>query len=304
MLTSVVIPTHNRAGMLREAVESVLALPGPAREIVVVNDGSTDHTAEMLAGYGERLRVLHQQNGERARARNTGLAVASGEWVLFLDDDDLLLPAFVELEGAAAAAEAEVALVYGAYRQTQLDPANPNKGNVRRGFGASGWILPALLDNCFLQPSAVLVRRGVIQALGGFDVTKPPVEDYDAWLRLAAAHPCACVAAEVADVRLHSSNSVSDVERLWGLADRLREDFLAGEAVLTYARRRHEGPALAELALAAARRLWWAGDWPRSRGLLRRALRLSPARALRGMGELWRLLLPLARYRQARPGPG
>jgi len=303
MRVSVVIPTHNRAEMVREAIDSVLALPGGGREVVVVNDGSTDHTEAVLAGYGERIRVVNQRNGERARARNAGLDLARGEWLLFLDDDDLILPPFTALERATEAAGADVAVVYGAYRQTQMDPNNPNKGNVRRGFGARGWIYPDLLDNCFLQPSALLVRRAAIAGLGGFDPGRPPVEDYDAWLRLALRHRFLGVEEEVADVRLHATNSVADVERLWRLADGLREEFLGRPETLDYARSHGAGRPLADQALAAARRLWWAGRWDRSRALARQAFRLAPGTALRGLGELWRLFLPLARYQGAGPGP-
>lgn len=86
---SVIIPTHNRAYCVTEAIDSVLVQDPPADEVIVVDDGSTDNTVEILAGYGDRITVLRQDNGGAAAARNTGIRHATGEWVTFLDSDDL-----------------------------------------------------------------------------------------------------------------------------------------------------------------------------------------------------------------------
>ena len=89
---SVIIPTYNRAHCVGEAIDSVLAQVPPANEVIVVDDGSTDNTVEVLAGYGDRIIILHQDNAGAAAARNTGIRHATSEWVAFLDSDDLWYP--------------------------------------------------------------------------------------------------------------------------------------------------------------------------------------------------------------------
>src|ERR1700733_5357754 len=94
---SVLIPTYNREEYLRQAIDSVLAQSFTDYEIFVIDDGSTDHTPELLRSYGNRIRVLRQQNQGPEAARNRPAAQASGEYLAFLDSDDLLLPCALEV---------------------------------------------------------------------------------------------------------------------------------------------------------------------------------------------------------------
>ncbi len=97
MRISVLITTYNRAALVGEAVESVLAQTRPADEIIVIDDGSTDDTAARLAAFGDRIRVVAKDNGGVSSARNAGLAAASGDWITFLDDDDVWYPRRLEI---------------------------------------------------------------------------------------------------------------------------------------------------------------------------------------------------------------
>ncbi|WP_025321592.1 glycosyltransferase family 2 protein [Deferrisoma camini] len=185
---SVVIPTRDRLGLVDEAVASVLAQTFPDLELVVVDDGSTDGTAEHLARRfpDPRLRVVVQENRGASAARNRGAAETSGEWLAFLDSDDLWRPEKLERQLAALDAHPEVPAAYTEevwYRRGRW--ANPRKIHAKH----SGWIFERCLPLCIISPSSVILRRGVFEELGGFDESLPACEDYDLWLRLTASHP-------------------------------------------------------------------------------------------------------------------
>ncbi len=185
---SVVIPTHDRLGLVDEAVASVLEQTFPDLELVVVDDGSTDGTAEHLAARfsDPRLRIVVQENRGASAARNRGAAETSGEWLAFLDSDDRWLPRKLERQLEALAAHPDHPAAYTEeiwYRNGRW--ANPRKIHAKY----SGWIFERCLPLCIISPSSILMRREVFEALGGFDESLPACEDYDLWLRLAARHP-------------------------------------------------------------------------------------------------------------------
>jgi glycosyltransferase involved in cell wall biosynthesis len=215
--TSIIIPTHNRSDMVRNAIESVLALDGAvSRELVVVNDGSHDSTPNVLESYGRQIRVINTNHGERARARNQGLAAALGRYVAFLDDDDVFLPGGLNvLEVALGQADESVGAVYGRPRYFRLDPNNCMSVDLPNGIGSSGHILVDLLRNNFLVMGTVLIRRDLLIELGGFDVDYPPIEDHDLWLRLAKTAEIEYCDVEVAEIRLHHGNSLLSEEQAW-----------------------------------------------------------------------------------------
>jgi glycosyltransferase involved in cell wall biosynthesis len=109
---SVVIPTYNRAHYLRPAIDSVLAQTCSPSEVIVVDDGSTDGTRELVRGYGDRVRYIYTQNGGAGRARNIGMCQAQGDYVTFVDSDDVLYPYMLELEGRVLDRHPEISVVY------------------------------------------------------------------------------------------------------------------------------------------------------------------------------------------------
>jgi glycosyltransferase involved in cell wall biosynthesis len=180
-LVSVIIPTYNRAGLVRQALASVKAQTYRDFEIVVVDDGGTDDTYEVLSADRE-LRVLRlpSRRGVSA-ARNTGISAARGEWLAFLDSDDLWLPdklarQILWLEGAPE------------LRLCQTDETWVRRGvRVNKPAGhrkMAGQIFLPSLSRCMISPSAVMLHRRLLEAHGGFDATLPAAEDYDLWLRL------------------------------------------------------------------------------------------------------------------------
>jgi glycosyltransferase involved in cell wall biosynthesis len=181
-LVSVIIPTYNRAGMVREAVASVETQTFRNFEILVVDDGSTDASPGVLASL-KGVRVLrHDCRRGVAAARNLGAVAARGEWLAFLDSDDLWLPE--KLARQMAYLKERPGLLLCQTDETWVrDAVRVNKPASHRKVGG-GIFLPSL-ERCMVSPSAVVLHRRLLADHGGFDEDLPAAEDYDLWLRLA-----------------------------------------------------------------------------------------------------------------------
>jgi len=181
-----VIPTYNRGWALAEAVDSVLGQDYPALELIVVDDGSTDDTPATLERYGERVRVIRQENRGVSAARNRGIRAARSAYIAFLDSDDLWRPGkisaqmafFKSCPGARICQTEEIWIRRGRR-------VNPK----RRHKKPSGDIFTASLALCLVSPSAVMMRRELLEEMGGFDESLPACEDYDLWLRVSLRYP-------------------------------------------------------------------------------------------------------------------
>jgi glycosyltransferase involved in cell wall biosynthesis len=180
-LVSVIIPTYNRAALVTEAVASVEAQTFRDFEILVVDDGSTDGTSKALA-LRESARVLRRPNrGGVAVARNLGAAAARGEWLAFLDSDDLWLPS--KLARQMAYLEERPGLLLCQTDETWVRRGvRVNKPVSHRKL--AGEIFLASLERCMVSPSAVILHQRLLSDHGGFDEDLPAAEDYDLWLRL------------------------------------------------------------------------------------------------------------------------
>ncbi|MEB3212954.1 MAG: glycosyltransferase [Leptolyngbyaceae bacterium] len=184
---SVVIPTYNCDRYLPEAIDSVLSQSYPDYEVLVIDDGSTDRTAEILDGYGDRLRAIHQTNQGVAIARNHGIQLARGEFIAFLDADDVWLPhkldAQVKLFEACHQAGDSVGMVHSGWHRVDH--------TLQRQVEVCPWkTIPHLDLEGWLQwkpvlPSAMMFRRDWLLRADGFDPRFPPAEDTDLVLRLA-----------------------------------------------------------------------------------------------------------------------
>jgi Glycosyl transferase family 2 len=182
---SVIIPAYNAAEFVAETIDSALAQTYRDFEVVAVDDGSTDATAEILATYGSAITVLQQPNGGPAAARNCALRAARGALVAPLDADDSWEDSFLSLmvERLDSAPPSVVGVFAGWVAIDRGGSEIPNQRIVRR---APVDLRELALGNRF-QPSAVLVRRAAVLDAGGFDAALPRgVEDWDLWLRLAA----------------------------------------------------------------------------------------------------------------------
>lgn len=188
---SVVIPTYNRRAMVRRALRSVLAQRDVEFEVVVVDDGSTDGTDDYLGSVNDnRVSVIRLNRVGVALARNAGIDAARGEWVSFLDDDDLWAPDKLACQFRAAALAPESGWI-----GTGIVIVTP-RGRIVSGMTpAQEPVLPELFLSNFVPagPSTVMVRRELIHDLGGFDGRLHTLADWDMWIRLALAAPLAAM---------------------------------------------------------------------------------------------------------------
>jgi len=216
-LVSVIIPTYNRKAMLRDAVASVLAQSYRDFELIVVDDGSTDGTADDLRAHrGARVRVIVQPHGGVAAARNSGVRRSRGEYIAFLDSDDLWLPPKLErqMNFMRMSAERQIAQTEEIWIRNGVR-VNPMKKHRKR----SGDVFRASLELCLVSPSAVLMTRELFQTVGGFDESLPVCEDYDLWLRIARSHHIDLLAEPLVVKRGGHADQLS--HSTWGL-DRFR----------------------------------------------------------------------------------
>lgn len=180
---SVIIPTYNRYASLKKAIDSVLAQTYTDYQLMVVDDGSTDKTCSIVDEYAGMLTYIRQDHSGVSAARNRGIMASSSEWVTFLDSDDLWMP------DKLAAHHRYIHSHAGSERIHQVDEiwirngkrVNPRSKHVKRG----GWIFTDSLYLCLVSPSAVAVKRELLDDTGLFDENLPACEDYDLWLRIA-----------------------------------------------------------------------------------------------------------------------
>jgi glycosyltransferase involved in cell wall biosynthesis len=200
---SVIIPCYKHAGLLPEAIESVLAQTYPYHEIVVVDDGSPDDTsavAGQFSTYG--VRCLRQANAGLAHARNAGIRATTGPYLVFLDADDRLLPSHFELSLRAFRECPQAAFVCGNFR---FMGENAHAGHVHRCTPVPDHYGALLRRNFIGPPHAVMFRRDVVVRVGGFRPELKASEDYDLLLRLARRYPIYCHHEVVAEYRRYSS---------------------------------------------------------------------------------------------------
>jgi glycosyltransferase involved in cell wall biosynthesis len=252
---TVVIPTYNRADLLMEAIGSVLAQSFSSIEVVVCDDGSTDDTAARVAALGRPARYCGlPRTGSLAATRNRGIEVAQGALVAFLDDDDLWEPEKLAGQIALLERHPELGLVY---TDRQVVPADGSGAVVVHTPTSSGPtpLLDLVLSRQMPCIGSVLVRRELLQEIGGFDETLTTAEDLDLYLRLAPLTRAAGVPEPLVIVR-RRAGSLSE-----------------------------ERPAVFENAIEALERWRAAGSLPSfQRGPYRRMLAHLHARLARNLG--------------------
>lgn len=206
---SVIIPSYNAARYVAEAVESSLDQTLPPLEVIVVDDGSTDETGEILRRYGDRIRLVRQPNGGLPNARNRGIRESRGDLIALLDADDVWVPDKLEKQWRRLRDHPDAGLVHSdfLYWFTEGDEKVPSNGLNRE---RSGQCLGKMFLGNGVNSSTALIRRACLDRVGLFDESLRACEDYDFFLRFARHYEFAYVDEQLALYRQHASNMSAD----------------------------------------------------------------------------------------------
>ena len=298
---SVVIPTYNRADLIGETLQSVARQTFTDLECIVVDDGSTDNTDEVVAAFiarDPRFRYVRQANASATVARNHGLALAGGEYVAFVDSDDHFAPDRLAWQVAALDRDPAAVLVYG--NALHCQSRDMSQGEIYladRVQKPSGWAFEDLLRCSAIY--APLVRTSVIRRLGGFDITLPQAgEDWDMWLRLSRVGTIIFDPRIHLFYRVHEGNISRDSLHLYRGAGRVLSKHLEDLPWRTRLRlyrgaRRYLRDAYTPRLLAEAMDLNERGDWSAAREVWRALARLNSRLLLKPrvlLNALWALV--------------
>jgi glycosyltransferase involved in cell wall biosynthesis len=277
-LVSVIIPTRERVALLRETVESALAQTFDQIEVLVVEDGSNT-AATALRGYDHRVRYLRQEHHGVSVARNNGVRHASGEWLAFLDDDDLWDPTKVERQVGLASRQPDLAMIHTDHLLLVDGALRPAPRLLPRGQVPSGSVSQSLflLDN-FIVLSSVLLRREVFDRLGGFSPRFSIAADYDLWLRVSRQHRIAFLDEPLTIYREHPSMSSAADRATQESAEVLREFTSANPSIWKECGSRLVRHRLSKAYQQAGYAAFLLGDYVAARRLYFRALRWRPLR--------------------------
>jgi glycosyltransferase involved in cell wall biosynthesis len=190
---SIIIPTYNCEAYIAETLNSVLSQTLSNLELIVVDDGSTDRTCEIVASHGSSVRLLAQANSGVCAARNYGIREAAGRYICLMDHDDYWFPDKLALQVEQMEAHPEIGLVYSSFiwwhpdkKGVFPDLASFEPASFLTGIDEefSGWIYHLLLLDCWILTSAALIRAEVFDKCGAYDESLPYSEDWDLWLRI------------------------------------------------------------------------------------------------------------------------
>jgi len=272
---SVVIPTFNYAQYVAHAVQSVLNQSFSDFEIILVDDGSTDKTQAVLAPFQPHIRYIYQDNKGLPAARNTGIRAANGEYIAFLDSDDLWLPTKLEKQVALLDRREELGLVYCDFCW-QYDEAGIVVRSPQRDLFRSGFVFADLLMRNFIHTPTPIVRSQVFDAVGLFDESLPASEDWDMWLRIVACFKIDFVDEVLAIYRFHSSSMSRNYLLRYQYELEVFNKAVTSFPEMAEQAGRHKDCRLAELELGLGKELWLAGEYAEARRRFRRAARANP----------------------------
>ncbi len=212
---SVVIPTYNYARFISQTIESVLAQTYPIAEIIVVDDGSTDNTKKVVAAFGEKVCYIEQEKSGVCAARNNGAKQSSGDYIAFLDADDVWLSEKIEKQIAKFREDQQIGLVHCRMREFDTESGETVRLHLE---GEEGWVGDELLlynKTVIIGPGGtIVVSREAFEAVGGFDTALKVGEDWDFCYRIARKFKVGFVREILVDYRYHGKNSSLNAEEM------------------------------------------------------------------------------------------
>lgn len=219
---SVVLPTFNGEKYIAAAIDSALAQSLPPDEIIVVDDGSTDNTRNIVREYGSQVQCIYQANKGVSGAYNAGISVASGNYIAFLEHDDLWAVDKNARQVQCFENDEQLGMVYSPAHV--LEEGQPSKRKVTNLDDGGGEVTFAALfaRNRVLNCSTVMIRKSALDNVGGFLEDLPLSFDYDLWLRIAAKYKIVCLSEPLATYRIHDSNLSKDANDLVASASSLK----------------------------------------------------------------------------------
>jgi glycosyltransferase involved in cell wall biosynthesis/ubiquinone/menaquinone biosynthesis C-methylase UbiE len=212
---SVVITTYNRAHFLSDAIDSVLNQTFKGVQIIVIDDGSTDNTRQILGRYGDRIEYVYQQNAGRAQARNIGIKAAQGDYIAFLDDDDIWLPEKLEKQIIFLEAHQDIGLVHTFTEVINeqgflLEEETRQRLKSYRKSMKIGYTYEGMSRYCTMFISSVILRSRCLDEMEFFDSTTETFEDWDFYLRFSLKYRIGIIPQALVRFRVHKVHSTLD----------------------------------------------------------------------------------------------
>ncbi len=239
---SVIVPSYNAEAFIAETIDSVLHQTFDDLELLVVDDGSTDRTVEIVEGYGDAVRLIRQENAGVCVARNHGIAAARGAFICLLDHDDFWFPHKLARQLRAFEEYPQAGVVFSRFILWERDkhgafscPSRFLLTDYEDGIDPeySGWIYHQFLLDCWMLTSTAMFRAEVFDRCGVFDEALPFSEDWDLWLRISRDYPMVRLSRPTALYRQHQaqgnrvvrgvdyrSQLLRRARRTWGLCSR------------------------------------------------------------------------------------
>jgi glycosyltransferase involved in cell wall biosynthesis len=265
---SIIVPTYNREKFIKRALDSVIEQTYQNFEVLVIDDGSTDNTRDVVKSYGERVCYFYQENKGIAGARNAGIKESSGDYIAFLDSDDYWMHGKLERQTALFREHSEYGLVASCCASVRLDGSYREKNRP----GKSGWVLKDLFNKNFIRTSSAVIKKECLEKVGFFDEELKECEEYDLWLRIAAQYPVGFINESLA-VYVDNPEGVS-TDSLSGRLFRLKvleKEYLKKKIPEKMYNRR-----IAETCHYIGRHYLKRGNREEGRSYLRRAQKLTP----------------------------
>jgi len=296
MDVSVVIPVYNGEAYVADAVESALAQTLPPREVIVVNDGSTDRTQSILAAFGSRIRVISQPNRGLSAARNTGILAARGQWIGLLDADDTWRPHKLQrMSEFLGGTPSDVGVLFsavlhwweGSQRREVRRRKNPDCRGIWRELMARNAILGG--------GAGPVIRRECFRVVGLFDESLPSAEDWDMWIRIALCYRIGYLDDVLVERREHGASLSRNTDRMLASDIRVFEkhhDTFRARGASRMELRQAKAAVLARSAVA----YFYANQIQKARRTSIQALSLDPLNI--------KALVPMAKLLLGMPHPG